>query len=283
MNTSISIIYLTLNSSIDERISIGLVAFQDDNLIFHYSTDKLKRAKGLLPSESWDFLNDYLKNINNTITKFRKRLIDSKSSLLKLKTSDFKTFRLSYFDYLSRYSNNMVKFSKPIKTSIILNEEAFNSLFEELIYQKEKSLSNQKFENLEQNKKLLFAKIKNRVNVNVELKELQIPELKIPKSLRPKKIDFLGKNGNYTGGKFFNFNNDENHLINSINQYTSFVLGFEKKGHFFLIGNKPKNDNAQQLNIWNELQNQEICDFVDITNMKLIEDYIEKNKVAPLF
>ena len=88
-----SIIYAVIRQDLTERISVGIIIFDGDNITLRYSENKLNALKYLFPQGKYDFINRAVRGLpdNNTITS-RKDI-----------------------DYLSRYSNNLITFS-PIQT-----------------------------------------------------------------------------------------------------------------------------------------------------------------------
>lgn len=88
-----SIIYAVIRQDIDERICIGIIIFDGNDITLRYSDNKLKALKYLFPQGKYDFINRAVRGLplNHTIT--------SKKDI----------------DYLSRYSNNLITFS-PLQT-----------------------------------------------------------------------------------------------------------------------------------------------------------------------
>ena len=88
-----SIIYAVIRQDITERISVGIIIFDGDDITLRYSENKLNALKYLFPQGKYNFINRAVRGLpyNNTIT--------SKKDI----------------EYLSRYSNNLITFS-PLQT-----------------------------------------------------------------------------------------------------------------------------------------------------------------------
>ncbi|OXA95905.1 hypothetical protein, partial [Flavobacterium hercynium] len=67
MKTFFSIIYLPLNSNLQEKISVGLVMSNGEKNIFKVSNPKMHIIKGLISSNKFSILKNYFNNILNEI------------------------------------------------------------------------------------------------------------------------------------------------------------------------------------------------------------------------
>lgn len=107
-----SIIYALLQPEINERISLGLIIVDRDNIEIQYSEQKLSALSGLCSIEKQEFITKVVKSLQE----------------------DGSIRSVSDIDYLSRYSNNLLSLS-PLQTidlePTIANKQ---SLFRRYIY-----------------------------------------------------------------------------------------------------------------------------------------------------
>jgi len=111
--------------SIGERLSIGLLLRDEQNLHFRYSEHKLMIIKNLLDEGAFSLVESYLKNL-------QKEIEETKNSELKDLLND------SYLNYLSRYANNILSFSAPESLSMDKTDDFFSSLYSEYIFDDKK-------------------------------------------------------------------------------------------------------------------------------------------------
>jgi hypothetical protein len=112
-----SILFATIRPEIDEKISIGLLFWNDRNEYFDYSKTKLNSISKLMSDKSFVLLNDTIKNIETSFVK----------------KTDSKKFSTDYVKYLSKYNNNILRYTTPKPIDFELNQINFKKLFSEYI------------------------------------------------------------------------------------------------------------------------------------------------------
>lgn len=135
MKNFFSIIYLPLNSNLQEKISIGLIMFNDEKNLFKISNQKLHVIKNLIAPNKYSSLKNYFSNIVNELNP----KIDEYELNIKDNVSSNKWITASYFHYLNKYSNNLVIYSKPKNIDTDINEDTFKWLFNKLVFTYDKS------------------------------------------------------------------------------------------------------------------------------------------------
>lgn len=101
-----SIIYAMLRPEIQEKISVGLVAFSDNgNFFYRYSERKMSAVKLLMSSNSFVKFSDMISNF------------------------DKKGVTLENISYMSRYSNNLLSVSAPTSILTEYNDSNLKSLY----------------------------------------------------------------------------------------------------------------------------------------------------------
>lgn len=84
-----SIIYAMIRPQIGQRISIGIIMFDNDGVDIRYSDRKLEALKILYSESEYNFISEVVKSMHK----------------------DSKIKSIGEVEYLSRYSNNLINFS----------------------------------------------------------------------------------------------------------------------------------------------------------------------------
>ena len=280
MKTFFSIIYLTLNANLNEKISVGMIMSNDENLIFKYSNTKLGIVKQLIPHQNYIFLRTYFKNLDCELNHDF-----SKSYELNIKKEISSSWiNEKYINYLHRYSNNMVKFSEPRSIDIVLDDYSFGKLFSKYIFEKEDEelISNKTADIINEVKTKLYSKIEDKVNLDVIVKPSDFKEL-----IAPVNVNFIGKNNIIVAGQTIDFGKRFYNLENDLTKFISFTkaVDFEKgTGHYFLVGEEPnKLMDKKNHSIWKHMFDSKMIDYVSVNETERIQEYINQHGVTPYF
>lgn len=247
---------------------------------FKFSLSKLSIIKQLLPSQNHSFLKAYFKSIDKEISSFG----DHKDQL------DFQTdkgnnwINKGYFGYLSRYSNNIVEFSKPIKIDVNLDQASFNTIYNKYVFESDleaiKSTPKVGIDSIVKDN--LYPRIKTKVNIDATVNPSDFDEL-----ISPVKVDFIGKNGKIVSGQTIDFEKRYVDLERDLTKYISFTKAVDYqfgKGHYFLVGDEPsKEGDSKNHAIWKHIYQSRIVDYVNLNETDKIVEYIESENVAPFF
>lgn len=281
MDSFFSIMYLTLNASLNEKVSVGLLMSNGEQTKFKVSETKLGIVRQLLPRENYNILKSYLKSIKAEIDKSH---IYYQEIELNLNTEVSNNWiSKEYFNYLHRYSNNLVKFSEAKKIDIPLDNSVFEILFSKYVFEKEEEniLEKHREDILSIVKEKLFPRIKSNVNIDAVVNPMDFKEL-----ISPVNINFLGKNGEIVSGQTMDFSKRYVDLERDLTKYISFTkaVDYEKGGgHYFLVGNEPQKKNNKNHAIWKHIFESHIVDYVDVNETELIQEYIKSKGVQPYF
>jgi hypothetical protein len=281
METFFSIIYLPLNSNLQEKISIGLVMSDGEQSIFKVSNPKMQIVKGLISPNKYNILKNYFNNIINEIDP----KIDDFKLNIKADVSN-NWLNESYLSYLNRYSNNLVIYSEVRKIETDVTLETFKQLFNKYVFEYDEEIVSQ----IDKSKDILFkvktnlfAKIEDRVNLNVTVNSNNFNEL-----LTPVDVNFLGKNGVIVAGQTIDFAKRLYNLENDLTRFISFTKAVDyssaKKGKYFLVGQEPnKIENPVNHNTWKHVRESHLVEYVDVNETEIIKNYIFDKGVTPYF
>jgi len=277
MKTFFSIIYIPLNAALDEKVSIGLIMFDNENDLFKISETKLHAIKNLIPSQNFSVLKTYFKSLEKEIN------YDINIGILTSnEEKKTKWIKESYITYLHRYANNLVSFSEVKSIDIPLNDNTFRRIFEKYIFQFEEQ-SDYTFTSFDEIiEAKLYPKIENRVNIHKVITPLDFEEL-----ITPVAVDFIGKNGTIVAGQTMDFSKRLYNLENDLNKYITFTKAADfkdqTKGHYFIIGQEPPKEQAKNHKTWKYVKNNKLVDYVDFSETDKIKEYIEDKGVTPYF
>src|SRR5689334_5279810 len=110
MKTFYSIVYIPIRQIAAEQLAVGLFMTNGVEAYFHFSEEKLKILKKLLPKHTYQFLNSYLNGLKRNIE------IDKNVVKEKLMSNEFLLT-------LSKHSNNILTMSKPVFIDLEVNHE----------------------------------------------------------------------------------------------------------------------------------------------------------------
>lgn len=281
MNTFYSILQVPLRVEAGEKLSIGLLLREGDQVFFRYSKMKLKLIKSLIPRNSYTLLRHSLKDMdrmfegNTKLGPFHFQLKDSPNPGDNFSSKE-------YISYLSRYNNNLLTFSPPSSFLLKASPSVFSNLYQKMVGDEEEvpesmgksqELSTYLHENL-------YPKIKAHVNLDVELNTTHLPSLFLP--LR---VDFIGKNDAPIVGKEIDFSKSHYYLENDLTKLYTLVKAFEEsgeeKGKYYAIGKEPSLETPKNHGIWQTILRSTSVDFVDFQEVDKIIAFIDQHGVTP--
>lgn len=232
-----SVLYLKSESISDEKIAVGMLLNADQNPMFDYSEDKLKAASKIIDSEAVDSVEKLLKNI--------KRKVDSLSKDKNQKEAfDVDPFTNSYFDYLNRYSNNLVLYSKPEENIGDFKLDDFDSLFKLLV---DKNYGFEEKATVTFRKKVEETLRASRVSERIDIK-YRVPKDRVKSILRNHEVDYIGANGKIYSGNVIDTATDHYTIENKVYQIRALIsglaelssnLGLQTEGRHVVFFNEP--------------------------------------------
>lgn len=273
MKTIYSIIYVTLNATLNERVSIGLLMSNGSEHYFNYSAEKLLPFKNILDAERYSMVKSYLKSLEKEISLSRENI----NEFIEKKEFEYDWINENYIRYLSKYSNNIIQFSPPKNIDIELNSSNYRRIFEKYIRTNEIDIYSKV-------KVKLFPKIENRVNIERIITANDFENL-----FAPIEIDFIGKNGIPVAGQTIDFEKKHYYLENDVTRFVSLIKAIElkdnKKGKYYVLGREPQTriDKNQNHLLWEQIRDSDFLEFIDVDEVGIVQEYIENNNVSPYF
>lgn len=280
MKTQYSILSVLIRPEIQEKISIGLLLFNEDDVIFNYSSNKLNVSKDLLVDVSFKMLKDVIKSIDNRFDETFNTYSVKKGIKIFSNKNFENVFTTEYVSYLSRYSNNLISFSSPRDINLPVNAETFENLFH-------------KFVDVSQAEKLLKHRIKPLDTIKQRHKEIftyynignEISHNYVPNLIAPVKIDFSGKNEIDVYAQTLDMEQPHHHIaahINAFGQLKNTYAENNVRMQDFLLCQEPSKSLRKQHDIWEQLRETKKFNLVDISESQKIIDYAVEHEVKPL-
>lgn len=281
MKTIYSILYVPINATLDEKVSIGLIMSDGIQNYFKFSYPKLQAIKSLLNNESYNILKTYLRSLEKEINKE----IENENNLLTVSiNSKAKWVNSSYIAYLSNYSNNLLQFSEPKHIDVLLDYNIYKRFFEKYIFQYDKIVSTTAEPTVfHKVKTKLYPKITGKVNIDKTLTSDDFANL-----FAPVEVNFIGLNGVPVAGQAIDFEKKHYFLENDVTRFVSLTKALELSGQpngkYFVIGREPKVSKKDKNHMmWTQIRDTKFLEFVDIDEVGIVEDYIDNNHVSPFF
>lgn len=128
MKTFYTLIKIAPNTMTDDNLSIGLMLFDGNKYWLQFSEERINAAKCLI-AENADTVDFIVKQISLHIQKLNAVITKPKIGFLPLNS----LLNSDYFNYLSNYSNGLLRFSQAFFLNDVIDEAKFSKLFALLI------------------------------------------------------------------------------------------------------------------------------------------------------
>ncbi len=275
MRAYYSILSVYTKPEINEHLSVGMIMHSDQKIFFHYSKQKLSVIQKLLNKETYKAAVNYLKTVGQTIDA-GSNLNNSGELNLTIETRYDRVLNENYLEYLSRYNNNLVTFSKPQIIDYEINQTNFESLFRMLIDEFAFEVEEKQVKTIERFKEQYYPKLKPFFNIGCRINPAQYAGL-----LTPVKVDLMGKNDHEVFGQSIDFEK-----IQVIEFSVGSLLQLNKavpKAKQFIIGYEPNRELKENHQIWDHIRKYKGFEYVDVSEAEKITSYAETHHVSPLF
>lgn len=278
MKSFYSILKLSPNIATEDSVAIGMLLFDGEKFRYYFSDKKKRLANNLLDDKSVNV--NFI--VNQVIDKCNS--INSDKEELKFFYKFDKLSDISYFDYLSNYSNGLIQFSKPNALYDEVNDSAFEKLidffFNETIY-KNLIVRDDEFA---MSRDIIERKLINRVEKKVHTHYKFSPEI-FPSIYFPFEMDCIGKNGSLIGAKSLSFDKslqlldkDISHYFTLISSLTSKYNKSLKDNNFYLISEEPDNVGSKEHKLWESVRYNELIKVIHPEESNKVADKIIAKK-----
>jgi hypothetical protein len=275
MKTFYSILSVNIRPEINERLSIGLLMICGEKVLFRHSASKLSVIQKLISKDVYKATQNYLKLVETSVTSNATISSNSNEFPLKIESKYDRLFSEQYIEYLSRYNNNLISFSKPNFVDLEANDQIFGLLFNKFIDIEEVS-DQVVIRRIDRFKKQYYPQVKSYFNIDQEINSTQYSGL-----FTPVKIDLMGKNDIEVFGQTIDFEKK----IYSIECNIGNLLQLNRalpKAKQFVIGYEPDKNLDINHRIWNNIRQSSEFEYVDVSEAEKITEYAISHGVTPL-
>jgi hypothetical protein len=280
MKSFYSILKLSPNIATEDSVAIGMLLFDGEKFRYYFSDKKKRLANSLL--------DDKNVNLNFIVNQIIEKCISINSDKEELKFfyKFDKLSEISYFDYLSNYSNGLIQFSKPKGLYEEINDISFekliNFLFKEPV-QKAFMVADNVFT---LSKNIIERKLINKVDKKVHTHYRFKPEA-FPSIYFPYEMDCIGLNGSLIGAKSLSFDKslqvidkDISHYFTLISSLTSKYNKSLKDNNFYLISEEPEKVESKEHKLWESVRYNELISVIHPEESDKVADLIIEKKAT---
>lgn len=277
MQTFYSLLKVSPNSLAGDLLTIGIIVASQTTVFVKISSNKLKVVHSIL-KENAILVDFFIKQVRLKASESNK-LISENNTLLFEKSH---IFSLDYFNYLSKYSNNLIQFTKPTALFDTINSENVERLFCLLVdseIQTETKVDN----NLElafesKIEKNLVERVKNKVHTHICFDDKIITSLYFRFEM-----DCIGLNGAFTGAKSLYFSKSKETIHTQVSDYITLITEIEKKynkegnNKFYLISDEPEQNSKEHL-LWEKVRSLKKIKLITSADIEEVVGYIETSE-----
>ncbi|MBY0476905.1 MAG: DUF3037 domain-containing protein [Chitinophagaceae bacterium] len=281
MATNYSIVFITPNAAIQERIAVGLLLISKNEHFFKYSNERLSLARHLLGKDQFKLVTESFKSLERTLAKQLEEESSYRNALLIPQTKI--DFTVQYIGYLSNYKNNLVSYSAPLKIALEPTVENFERLFHRLIanpVQVENSTRAHHYTPIEQLKEKYYTQVVKHFSL-----DQTISYNKVDKLIVPVKVDLAGRNEIDVYVQSIDMEAKPDSIIKEISTFYMLKDAYRANKipmKEFVLAEEPPKEMKKQHDLWQHLYNSTQFDYVDTSESQKIIEYAEKHDVLPV-
>lgn len=273
MQSHFSIISASIRPEIQEQVAIGLLLVGQDHVNFRFSKNKIAVVRELLSQSAVKYLKDTLKQISLTVIRENEKL----KGLYVSSDGSNPSFSLSYLEYLSRYSNNLLIFSKPKTIDLQSSDDLFESLFKKYVdeYAFIEAISEPR--SFDSNRAAFFNAVQPYFNIEQEV----TPEI-VPGLMMPVKVDLIGKNEIPVYVQTIDLERQNYHIQNDLAVLFMLHKALVKAKGYHVSAEPDKKLFPHQHDTWKSIKDWNDSEYVDLSEVGKIQEYANSHGVAPL-
>lgn len=279
MKSFYSILKLSPNIATEDSIAIGLLLFDGEKFKTYFSSSKKRLGVKLINDENLNL--KFI--IQQIIEKCDELNNDKNDSQFFYKSERFHD--ISYFEYLSNYSNGIIQFSKPNVLYNKVDENEFNKLIA-FLFNEPASVKSPISSVVDHSKEVIEKNLINKVQDRVHTNYRFTPKL-FPSIYFNYKMDCIGLNGSLVGAKSLTFDKSIQTLDKSISHYITLISTLSskfnkslQKNNFYLISEEPKDVDSKEHKLWETVKLNKIIKVIDPEESGQIVDVIMDKGVA---
>jgi hypothetical protein len=277
MHSFYSLIQISPNVAVGDRLSVGLVFFDGEQFQIYISQQKRKIAERLI--------NDKNVNIKSILDQFSRKCIELNKELKLDQLFDTipQWTNSSYFSYLSSYSNGLIQFSEP-KVYISSNQEDEFLKLASMLLNEHDQQSIISTTEISHSMRTIEEKLINRVNNKVHT-HYRFESARYPSIHFNYNMDCIGMNGSLVGAKSFEFDQSEQTLKSKMSNYYALILILSLQHHknieennFYLLSREPSLVDSLEHKLWENAVKNNLIQVLDPEESFKVAEIIEENQ-----
>ncbi|MBK9275943.1 MAG: hypothetical protein IPM49_15580 [Flavobacteriales bacterium] len=280
MSSFYSIVHAGINPVAGDKLAVGLFMRGAQGPRFAWSRNRVGVVRDLLGRDAHRMLVVNLKALA------RETQADAKFSaglFSQVEAGELagQLLQEPYFEYLSRYSRNLLTFGPVTRIEVEADEARFAALFKLLVDDHEPS-SKPATSDIDEVREGLRARTAQRLAWEVTLTQARLPGLLMPAVT----IGFHGRNELDVIGEVVDFERPNYHLENQLyelNDVQRAISANKQLGKAYVVGDEPDaNTHAKQHATWKAFRAQSRYTVVPSNEVKEVENYMEEHNVRPV-
>lgn len=281
MKSFYSILYAGINPASGEKLAVALFMRGADKEHFAWSKHRTNVVRELMGGDAQRLLVQNLKGLQRKCEEGVQGQEGLFAGNADQHAAGGYVLNEPYFNYLTRYSKNLLDFGPVTPIDIEATEQRFNDLFKLLVDDRSSAISRSRSADIDEAKAKLRERISARVNWNAELSQADVPGLLLP-SVR---LDFIGRNGKSVIGEVVDFEKQEYYLeadINKLDIVSQMLQQQNQLGKAFLVGDEPDaGEHPNQHRAWEAVRASSRIELVPTTDLELVGAHLDRQNVKP--
>lgn len=280
MSSFYSIIYAGINPVAGDKLAVGLFMRGALRPHFAWSRNRVGVVRDLLGRDAHRMLVMNLKALARECTADA-QLSTGLFSQIGSGELAGQLLQEPYFEYLSKYSRNLLTFGPVTRIDVEADDARFAALFKLLVDDQELG-SSPSPSDIDEVREGLRTRTAQRLAWEVTLTQAQLPGLLMPSVT----IGFHGRNDLDVIGEVVDFMRPNYHLENQLyelNDVQRAISERKRLGKAYVVGDEPQaSTHPKQHATWKAFRAQSRYTVVPSQEVKEVEQYMEEHNVRPV-
>ncbi len=280
MSSFYSIVYAGINPVAGDKLAVGLFMRGADRPHFAWSRNRAAVVRDLLGRDAHRMLVVNLKALA------RETAADARLSMGLFSEAESgelagQLLQEPYFNYLSRYSRNLLTFGPVTRIEVEADVERFTALFKLLVDDQE-AASGSATSDIDEVREGLRTRTTQRLAWEVIVTQAQLPNLLMPAVT----IGFHGRNEKDVIGEVVDFERPNYHLeiqLYELNDVQRAISEERRLGKAYVVGDEPNaSTHPKQHATWKAFRALSRYRVVPTKEVSEVEEYMEAHDVRPV-
>lgn len=283
MALSYTIVFITPNPAIQEKIAVGLLLFNQDEVYYKFSSARLQAVKNILGKDGYKLVQDCLRGLSVKVAAQNDNYHLANGYRLFKKQDVSVDFTAEYINYLSRYKNNIISYAEPVGIDVEPSQEILSKLFTTFIGNADTDkISLVRHERpIDRLKENYYAQVMKHF-----IQDRTISYNEVKGLIIPVKVDLAGKNEKDVFVQSIYMEAKPDTIIQEISTFYLLKDTYKKNDipmQDFVLAAEPPKEQKKQHELWKHLFKSNEFNYVDVSEAGRIIEYAEEHNVLPVF